>query len=225
MLLPSLNKARAQAQKISCANNQKQIGLLTIQYASDFNDIIPARKTRIVNGVVPPQWGVCLVGAMQLPKYFYCPTASYPSGFQFGKGSSDFSMTYAIRGSLGSGADWETPKFGRATVGDPYSGTGGFTLRSMKNVAQNPYLFENVVFSNALDSTLTVGSPSYYLGMGNAGAHFRHAAQTNILFFDMHVASYQWFELDRGPLKGAAWGMLRTGKKFYRMENWQGYYY
>ena len=45
MLLPALNKARNRAQTISCSNNQKQIILISLQYAGDNNDYpVPARQ-------------------------------------------------------------------------------------------------------------------------------------------------------------------------------------
>ena len=40
MLLPSLNKARETAKKISCANNLKSIGIAIIQYSADQNDYL-----------------------------------------------------------------------------------------------------------------------------------------------------------------------------------------
>ncbi len=45
MLLPALNKARNRAKTISCSNNQKQIILISLQYAGDNNDYpVPARQ-------------------------------------------------------------------------------------------------------------------------------------------------------------------------------------
>jgi prepilin-type N-terminal cleavage/methylation domain-containing protein len=41
MLLPALSKAKAQAQRIKCLGNIKQILLSTHLYATDFNDILP----------------------------------------------------------------------------------------------------------------------------------------------------------------------------------------
>lgn len=42
MLLPVLNKAREKAKGISCASNLKQLGLILINYAQDYNDFLPA---------------------------------------------------------------------------------------------------------------------------------------------------------------------------------------
>jgi len=41
MLLPALARAKAKAQQTKCLNNQKQIGLAFLMYASDSNDYLP----------------------------------------------------------------------------------------------------------------------------------------------------------------------------------------
>ena len=41
LLLPTLSKARASAQKINCLNNLKQIGLGELMYANDYNEYFP----------------------------------------------------------------------------------------------------------------------------------------------------------------------------------------
>ena len=41
MLLPALAKARAKARSISCISNLKQVGLGAIQYADDYNSMMP----------------------------------------------------------------------------------------------------------------------------------------------------------------------------------------
>jgi prepilin-type N-terminal cleavage/methylation domain-containing protein/prepilin-type processing-associated H-X9-DG protein len=44
MLLPALNAARDKAQTISCLNNEKQIGLMIVNYRDDSNDFFPSYK-------------------------------------------------------------------------------------------------------------------------------------------------------------------------------------
>lgn len=41
MLLPALNKARSQAQRINCTSNMKQLGTASLNYAGDFDDYLP----------------------------------------------------------------------------------------------------------------------------------------------------------------------------------------
>lgn len=42
MLLPALNQAREKAKAILCLNNQKQLGIIMISYASDNNEWLPS---------------------------------------------------------------------------------------------------------------------------------------------------------------------------------------
>ena len=41
MLLPALNKARAQARKASCMSNMRQLGSGSVMYSSDFEGYLP----------------------------------------------------------------------------------------------------------------------------------------------------------------------------------------
>lgn len=43
MLLPALNKARDKAKNISCTNNLKSLGNMTVQYLAEYNDFLPFR--------------------------------------------------------------------------------------------------------------------------------------------------------------------------------------
>lgn len=46
MLLPALSKAKETARRISCINNQKQLGLSAIMYTGDNDNYFPARSGR-----------------------------------------------------------------------------------------------------------------------------------------------------------------------------------
>ena len=81
MLLPALNKARTRAKEASCTNNLKQLSLIFIAYANDFNDVVPA--SAITEGSSSRRW-TRLLGAAgytvnpstnENAQYMTCPLA------------------------------------------------------------------------------------------------------------------------------------------------------
>ena len=42
LLLPALTRAREEGRKSLCVNNEKQVGVITLMYAQDFNAYLPA---------------------------------------------------------------------------------------------------------------------------------------------------------------------------------------
>lgn len=50
MLLPALGKARATAQSIKCTNNVKQLAMINLEYANDFDDLAPANHYAYFRG-------------------------------------------------------------------------------------------------------------------------------------------------------------------------------
>ena len=70
LLLPALVKAKAQAQRVACLNNMKQLHLGWYLYASDYNDrIAPNWSTGGENGMYPntPCWAAGLICYETLP--------------------------------------------------------------------------------------------------------------------------------------------------------------
>ncbi len=85
MLLPTLNKARDTAKKISCTNNLKQTGLGFQMYLSSYDGIMPSRDVGGYCGVNEKRLWFSQISAMigslynfyngaTLPKYFVCPS-------------------------------------------------------------------------------------------------------------------------------------------------------
>lgn len=57
MLLPALSKARAAAQRIKCASNLKQCGLIFTMYGNDHDGMLPSLLSKVGGVYYPSIWG------------------------------------------------------------------------------------------------------------------------------------------------------------------------
>lgn len=67
MLLPALGKAKETARRISCLNNEKQLGLSIIMYADENDGKLTPRRAS-------PRWPNLLKGTFRNVKVLKCPT-------------------------------------------------------------------------------------------------------------------------------------------------------
>jgi prepilin-type N-terminal cleavage/methylation domain-containing protein len=96
MLLPALAAAKRKAQKISCTNNLKQVGLATRIWEGDNNDRYPMSvpsasggasdwvqhgTTAAVKGLVPAMVFMVMSNELSTPKVIYCPSDNLHSTF------------------------------------------------------------------------------------------------------------------------------------------------
>jgi len=121
LLLPSLNKARIYAKKISCVNNLKQLGTSLIMYADDNNGIFYVQKatgatTFVITGEYGWYFPYCHYFINKLyPDYaknnniFYCPmdiarnTKNWsPTTWM----AQNVGISYAYYGSYNNGNGW-----------------------------------------------------------------------------------------------------------------------
>src|SRR5882757_7809127 len=92
MLLPALAAAKRKAQKISCTNNLKQVGLATRIWEGDNNDRYPqavvftsggaSDYVQHLNGTAPANLNPGMVfmvmsNELSTPKIVYCPSDTY----------------------------------------------------------------------------------------------------------------------------------------------------
>jgi prepilin-type N-terminal cleavage/methylation domain-containing protein len=83
MLLPALAQAKETARKISCTNNQKQLGLSLIMYADDNQGIFPVR------GDVGNRWTSALYESYRDLRVLKCPSdVARPHSFDEGNASA-----------------------------------------------------------------------------------------------------------------------------------------
>ncbi len=81
LLLPSLSKAKARAQRTACLNNLRQIGMFFQFFTDENEDIFPAHRNQGVNGGTDQMsltnwWGTTVVGKdMSRSNLFHCPSA------------------------------------------------------------------------------------------------------------------------------------------------------
>ena len=104
MLLPALNSAREKARRISCASNQKQIGLAFQLYVNFPDDTTLPSPNGVVGGSsTQGLWGLVWGGVMTDTKMFICPSSS-------GKKAADYStnITFSEDGAESTAAQ---PKF------------------------------------------------------------------------------------------------------------------
>ena len=81
MLLPALNSARGKARSISCLSNQRQVGMLFLQYATAFGEVLPLWKvsvTAAASGAASYQWAQFFMEneikvARSGPHIYFCP--------------------------------------------------------------------------------------------------------------------------------------------------------
>jgi len=78
MLLPALARAKRKADRVSCTNNLRQIGLFMQYFTDDNNDTFPAHRNQGERDnpttAVTNWWGTCIIGyAKNMTNLFHCP--------------------------------------------------------------------------------------------------------------------------------------------------------
>jgi prepilin-type N-terminal cleavage/methylation domain-containing protein len=116
MLLPALAKAKQKAQRISCLNNQKEIGTAYRLWAGDNGDLVPAQQIQSLNGwkdatgtVLGPASTGAMTGAGaalnyqimqnelgQSPKLVICPSDDRTAALNFTNNFSNGNLSYSV---------------------------------------------------------------------------------------------------------------------------------
>ena len=97
MLLPALGKAKESGRRISCANNQRQLGIALSMYTGDHGGKHPERR-------VPNTWAEALYDNYREVKILRCPSdgpaapASNPAYAAQGYKADSTPRTYIMNG-------------------------------------------------------------------------------------------------------------------------------
>lgn len=203
MLLPTLNRARDTARRISCTNNMKTMGLANNMYMGDNNDhIIPASGANSATTLKYVTWDDML--GVYDGRNFTKPSqfgAKYAAGASSIYRCPGYPQWYAKNstGALTNNAQRSYAINGRSSEGG-FAGLGGITLHDVaynynslkasriSNPSQVIMLYEASVWQNYLGmDTMCWEWDPYTRHQISTKNTFTHGKNLNYLFCDGHV--------------------------------------
>ncbi len=202
MLLPALNQARETARKVSCLNNQKQLGLAFISYSMDNDSWCPPYAYNISPSPAS-KWPPLLMAYLPPGQSWFCPSNAASTMWQ--SIWKPYAMNHWKSGDY-SWTHWNYPDYGYNIY---YIGSNARYGVSHYNPTPNP---NNQAYGGCAKASLirkpsetintadsftngTSQRGSYYLydrfttsnGVGQIDA--RHSNSANVAWFDGHVSS------------------------------------
>jgi len=206
MLLPALASAKEKAKRVSCINNQKQIGLAMQMYADDNKNFLP-QKSATDPGTGSALWDLTqtmadsLVSSGAKRNVVYCP-----GGFTTVQ-NSDFWWNYS-NGSRVTSYQWIISRDGTQTYSTklvtPPTGLGslsqkGFLVKMGKAYTNSATLTDTELVTDVVISEGTGNTSDKFTGVYTVnptelpkGYNSSHMSKTvpaggNILLMDQHV--------------------------------------
>ncbi|BDI28969.1 hypothetical protein CCAX7_10200 [Capsulimonas corticalis] len=178
ILFPVFAKAREKARQISCASNEKQIGLAIMQYVQDYDEKYPAREYN--GGAV--SWRNVVFPYVKATGVFRCPSNKSSTN----NGGDGYPISY---GANYNSSPYFNTDFGNMYPSTPYNGTAlfantdgpGVAMASVDAPAQVIAVLE-MTNEGYADANIL----NHYTGANNdlfAG----HNGVSNYLFADGHV--------------------------------------
>ena len=211
MLLPSLNKARTTAKRISCVNNLKQLYLGFAGYANDYDDYLPEYRLNRWQYEICSQLNINS-SASSLASYNWhskpgansvliCPGVMSPGTspkwdssvtYNNQNWGGTYSMTSRFWDEAGYKASTETQTGGSILWANAYNQHKRMNHITNNSVilAEKPYRYINwdaaVPDSNAMALEI---NPIYYGTSSSYGIDWRHGKQSNFLMKEGNVTS------------------------------------
>ena len=211
MLLPALNHAKQTALGITCKNNLKTIGSLTISYVTDYSGFLPVEGKSDLEGFSGVTWfsmmQTYLGNAVLVNGKYYDPinsssaaiTANY-GGFlrcptdefrlKNGNSRSRLALSYAFNGTVG--------------VLPSLDGSGKMTqlewkLASVKYPSVRFYRAD-CTYMQKPNAAVSMANFNNILGFSSSDSSkgeiaLRHTGKSNVLFLDWHVGDVRYQDI------------------------------
>ncbi len=194
LLLPALNAARAKTRTISCISNIKQMGILGIQYNSDFDGAIPHYYLSLVSGSGQTSGNPFLGRDIPL--------------FYAGKFNTENKTDNNIAKQREQNVFWICPE---PTTGTEFVSSYAFnnhlikvditnptnrhitrSTKSCKMPSRNMLLCENVGYRSDPNWEWPPSGTNNEVGRH---IYFRHAEKTNVVFLDGHAETRNMYKI------------------------------
>ena len=189
MLLPALNKARATAYKITCLNNQKQLGLASSSYSTDFQEwLVPWLDTKIRwwNNIL----GEC--GYINKRPWKISYITSCHSAIAYGKANSTISPVIT---------DSDIEKYGTYGYNSHLKRTSniGTGLGHTTKLSQLKNTSDLIFLGEVYGRNIRVDSNGINVYGGYVNMIYPHSRKGNVLYCDGHASTNNYPLPNQGP--------------------------
>lgn len=188
MLLPALQKAREKAREVSCASNQKQVGLVFRMYRDDYNEMVyaPYGTSEAFNSTSSVSYAALLLHSGYITSYksFRCPSVPLSSSAVAEQSWSN-NEVYGIPSGRGGTEYFDFRKQALTScVGSGWSSASGIgpsnilTAACSYNLVQE-HQFGMIFLTVAISSSNALDGAGVYVGA--------HGETCNVALTDGHV--------------------------------------
>ena len=189
LLLPALNSARRKAKSINCVSHLKQLGVIFLNYSTDYSGWVITRGYNYT-WAREYQTDVYKDKMSQVATGKFAATYFCPASLGYMKNPTWDSMTYAMKyeaapGGYLNGAGYEKRLSGKD---NPYITSGNATFLNAVSILQPSKYFFAVDSVRYNEGDSSKGRPAYFLSSTQLnGFHFLHFRRCNMLLVDGHV--------------------------------------